>query len=354
MHHYDATKQCRIKCDASHKGLGAALEQELEPDKWVSVAFTSIFLNAAEQKYSTNELELLAVVWSCEFFRNYLLGNQFQILTDQKAIVTALTENWGNKTHQSRLTRWEDRMLPFEFTISHIAGAKIGMADYLSRSPKFEAPPTSKYDEQFVVKATENFDEACRVINTLALTKEIGQIQLVKAHLEENRINSKRFTLIGKENGGKHPISEAPQGGVDISYKGFIQSDLRCRTAKSNKTSDTEGTSINQSGSDMQMFTHPQEGASSCGTDTNQSDQCMQIHIPQVQIGNLCGKNNNQSKQDMLMHNLPREGGKSCGENFNQSGSSNFNLFTTSPYLTSSPREGVVTKSNQSEAMELY
>ena len=297
MHHYDANKHCRIKCDASHKGLGAALEQELEPDKWVPIAFTSRFLNAAEQKYSTNELELLAVVWSCEFFRNYLLGNQFQILTDHKAIITAITENWGNKTYQSRLTRWADRMLPFEYTISHIAGAKIGMSDYLSRSPKFEAPPTSKYDEQFVVKAIENFDEACRVINTPAPTKEIGQIQLVKAHLEENRINSKRFTLIGKENGGKHPISEAPQGGVDISYKGFIQSDLRCRTAKSNKTSDTEGTSINQSGSDMQRFTPPQEGASSCGTDTSQSDQCMQIHIPEVRIGNLCGKTTtNQNK----------------------------------------------------------
>ena len=213
MHHYDATKQCRINCDASHKELGAALEQELEPDKWVPIAFTSKFLNAAEQKYSTNELELLAVVWSCEFFRNYLLGNQFQILTDHKAIVTALTENWGNKTYQSRLTRWADRMLPFEYTISHIAGAKIGMADYLSRSPKFEAPPTSKYDEQFVVKAIENFDEACRVINTPAPTKEFEKIQLVKAHLEKNRIFPKRFTLIGRENGGEHPISEAPQGG---------------------------------------------------------------------------------------------------------------------------------------------
>ena len=102
------------------------------------------------------------------------------------------------------------------------------------------------------------------------------------------------------------------------------------------------------------MFTHQQEGASSCRTDTIQSDQCMQIHIPQVQIGNLCGKNNNQSKQEMQMHNLPREGGKPCGENCNQSDSSNFNLFKTFAYLTSSPRESVVSKSNQSEAMELY
>ena len=193
MHHYDASKQCRIEFDASHIGLRAALEQELEPDKWVPIAFTSRFLNAAEQKYSTNKFELLAVVWSCDFFRNYLLGNQFQILTDHKSIVTALTENCGNKTYQFRLTRWADRMLPFEYTIPQIAGAKIGMADYLSRSPRFEAPPKSKYDEKFVVKTIENFDEACRVIITPATDKEMGKVQLVKAHLEKNRRNTKKL-----------------------------------------------------------------------------------------------------------------------------------------------------------------
>ena len=205
-------------------------------------------------------------------------------------------------------------MLPFEYTISQIAGAKIGMADYLSRSPKFEAPPTSKYDEQFVVEAIENFDEACRVINTQAPTKEIRKIQLVRVHLEKKRINSKNFILNGKGIEGKHPVSKTPQGGVDNLYKKIIQSDLRCRTAKTDKTSDTEGTSNNQLGLDMQMFTHPQEGASSCGTDTNQSDQFMQIHIPQVKIGNLRGKIAKQSKEDMHMHNSPREVGNSCGE----------------------------------------
>ena len=60
MYHYDASKQCRNKYDATHKGLGAILEQE-KPDKWVPIAFTSRFLNAAERKYSSNDLELLAV-----------------------------------------------------------------------------------------------------------------------------------------------------------------------------------------------------------------------------------------------------------------------------------------------------
>ena len=33
------------------------------------------------------------------------------VLTDHKAIISALKTNRGNKSHQSRLTRWADRLL---------------------------------------------------------------------------------------------------------------------------------------------------------------------------------------------------------------------------------------------------
>ena len=110
-----------VKCDAGQSGLRAALEQEAEPVISVSIAFASRFLNDQE-KNSTNELELLAIVWSCEHFRNYLLGNQFEVLTDHKAIISALKTNRGNKTHQSHLTRWADRLLPFDFDVLHTSG----------------------------------------------------------------------------------------------------------------------------------------------------------------------------------------------------------------------------------------
>ena len=122
MYHYDQGRNSRVKCDASHSGLGAALEQEIENDVWVPIAFASRFLNDQEKKYSTNELELLAIVWSCEHFRNYLLGNHFVVLTDHKVIISALKTNRGIKTHQYRLTRWADRLLPFDFDIFHISG----------------------------------------------------------------------------------------------------------------------------------------------------------------------------------------------------------------------------------------
>ena len=85
LYRFDSSKGSRVKCDASHNGLGACLEQEVEPGVWAPTAFASRFLNNAEVKYSTNELELLAIVWACEHFRTYLLGTRFQVLTDHKA-----------------------------------------------------------------------------------------------------------------------------------------------------------------------------------------------------------------------------------------------------------------------------
>ena len=68
--------QTRIKCDASRYGLGAALEQ-LTVDGWKPISFASRFLNSSEERYSINELELLGVVWSIEYFKNYLYGKYY-------------------------------------------------------------------------------------------------------------------------------------------------------------------------------------------------------------------------------------------------------------------------------------
>ncbi len=148
--HFSTHRKSRIVCDASHKGIAAALEQ-LHPDGWRPVVYASRFFNQAELRYSTNELEMLAIVWACEHFRNNLFGYQFDIYTDHQALLSVLKNNRGNKTYFSRLTRWVDKLLPFEFTINHIPGSKMGLVDYLSRNPILQAERISKYDEDFLV-----------------------------------------------------------------------------------------------------------------------------------------------------------------------------------------------------------
>ena len=140
---FDVNCPTRVRCDASKKGLGACLEQFVN-STWYPIAYASRFLNNLEQRYSINELELLAVDWALEPFRYYLYGSHFILQTDHQALLSALKENRGNKTYQSRLTRWVDRLLPFHFSVEHIPGQNTGFADYISGNTSSDAPPPSE------------------------------------------------------------------------------------------------------------------------------------------------------------------------------------------------------------------
>ena len=156
---FDINKETRVKCDASRKGLGAALEQK-HNSIWKPVAYACRFLNKLEERYSTNELELLAIVWALEHFKYYLYGNRFTLQTDHQALLSALKNNRGNKTYQSRLSRWVDRLLPFNFNIEHIPGKNMGFADYLSRNPSGKASPESEDDEKYVINTIQEIKHA--------------------------------------------------------------------------------------------------------------------------------------------------------------------------------------------------
>ena len=151
--HFDTSKQTRVRCDSSKKGLGACLEQK-SGNIWETKAFASLFLNNLESRYSTNELELLAVFWSLEHFKYYLYGSEFILQTDHQAMLTAL-KNRGNKTYQSRLTRWVDQLLPFHLTVEHVPSKNMGFADYLIRNSSGEAIQPSDNDKNFVIKTIE-------------------------------------------------------------------------------------------------------------------------------------------------------------------------------------------------------
>ena len=94
--HFDTSKQTRVRCDASKKGLGACLEQKFG-NIWKPNSFAIGFLNTLESRFSTNELELVAVVWSLEHLKCYLYGTEFILQTDRQALRTELKENRSNK-----------------------------------------------------------------------------------------------------------------------------------------------------------------------------------------------------------------------------------------------------------------
>jgi len=126
----DFTKEFRLQTDASEYGVGAVLSQEDDSGDEHPVAYFSRKLLPREQKYATIEKECLAIKLACEAFKVYLLGRQFVVQTDHRAL------EWLNrlKDNNSRLTRWSLSLQPFEFTVKHRAGTANSNADALSRA----------------------------------------------------------------------------------------------------------------------------------------------------------------------------------------------------------------------------
>jgi hypothetical protein len=71
-----------IFTDASKYQLGAVIMQNNKP-----LAFYSRKLNAAQQKYTTGEQELLSIVEMLKEFRNIVFGQRIVIHTDHKNIL---------------------------------------------------------------------------------------------------------------------------------------------------------------------------------------------------------------------------------------------------------------------------
>ena len=69
-----------IQCGASDSGLGAALLQN-----WLPVAYSSRALTSAETIYAQIEKELLAIVFACEKFYQYVYGrDKVHVQSDHK------------------------------------------------------------------------------------------------------------------------------------------------------------------------------------------------------------------------------------------------------------------------------
>lgn len=130
-----------LATDASGTHIGAELYQMNEEGRHCTIGFTSRTLNEAERKYYTTERELLAIVFGCKKYRNYILGHTVYLLTDHQA----LTFLNSCRLLNARLMRWSLQIQEFNLHIQHIAGKNNTGADTLTRYTQTTADqlPTS-------------------------------------------------------------------------------------------------------------------------------------------------------------------------------------------------------------------
>jgi len=124
----DFEKPFTVTTDASNVALGAILSQgPIGQD--LPICYASRTLSKTEQNYSTIEKELLAIVWATKYFRPYLFGKTFTIITDHKP----LTWLFSLKEPNSKLVRWRLKLEEFDYKIQYKKGIQNSNADALSR-----------------------------------------------------------------------------------------------------------------------------------------------------------------------------------------------------------------------------
>ena len=87
----------------------------------------------------------------------------FQKLFSDRKFCRSLSLTFGPLSHSlqkslhSRLTRWVNRLVLFDFKFSYLQWKYKGFTDLLSRLPSGKTLPPSHYDEDIVVNETRNF-----------------------------------------------------------------------------------------------------------------------------------------------------------------------------------------------------
>ncbi|GJW52731.1 putative nucleotidyltransferase, ribonuclease H [Tanacetum coccineum] len=124
----DWNEPFELMCDASDFAVGAVLGQRID-GKFKPIYYASKTLNNAQEHYTTTEKELLAVVFSFDKFRQYLVLSKTMVYTDH----SALKYLFSKEDAKPRLIRWVLVLQGFDIEIKDKNRAENLAADHLSR-----------------------------------------------------------------------------------------------------------------------------------------------------------------------------------------------------------------------------
>ena len=127
LQYFNPDKSITIQTDASQNGIGSCLLQEGHP-----VIYASRSLTSAEQNYAQIEKELLAIVFACERFHQFVYGNDTEIQSDHKPLEAIMTKPLYQTP--SRIQRLLIRLQKYNLTVHFVPGKLMFIVDTLSRT----------------------------------------------------------------------------------------------------------------------------------------------------------------------------------------------------------------------------
>ena len=153
------------------------MELQKQPDGELKpISYISRSLTPTELQYAQIEKEALAFTWACERFCDYLVGIPFHINTDHKPLVPLFSSKKLDEL-PIRVQRFRLRMMRFSFTISHVPGQSLLVADTLSRAPLASDDTSLQLQTAAYVKA---------VVQSLPASEK--QLERIKQHRQEDEV----------------------------------------------------------------------------------------------------------------------------------------------------------------------
>ena len=132
--HFDPNLKTSLLTDASRLGIGYALLQHNKEGKTHLIQCGSRSLTIAEKNYAVVELEMLALTYGMKQCHYYLIGTDFTVLTDHRALVGLFNKHLPD-IENPRLLRLRMKTAEFSFNVHWTEGKTHYLADALSRHP---------------------------------------------------------------------------------------------------------------------------------------------------------------------------------------------------------------------------
>ncbi|KAJ3662554.1 hypothetical protein Zmor_006897 [Zophobas morio] len=182
---YDPSARTELHTDACCIGLGAVLMQEQANGKLQPIAYYSRKTSREESRYSSFELEGLAVIAALDKFRVYLLGIPFVIRTDCNSLKLLAKKRDMNP----RIGRWFVKLSEFNYTIEYHKSEFNKPADALSRNPV-------EKDDEVPLTGLPILGIRINTDWVAALQRTCDEIKAIVTKLEEGDQNiHQKFTL---------------------------------------------------------------------------------------------------------------------------------------------------------------
>ncbi|XP_028415850.1 uncharacterized protein K02A2.6-like [Dendronephthya gigantea] len=145
---FDPARKVVLSVDASKSGLGAVCLQDGSP-----VAYASRVMTETETRYAQIEKELLAAVFACVKFHDFVYGSKVVIETDHKPLITIIKKPLH--VAPARLQRMLLQLQKYDLEFVYKKGKDLFVADTLSRAYIDEKPDEDSNDD-FEVMVVES------------------------------------------------------------------------------------------------------------------------------------------------------------------------------------------------------